>query len=445
MRTQFLYVGLLSMVAGGLVGTAGCSDITAGQSSDPSGPPMLVHLVIQDAIFSGSPSAQRTHVTDLLDNSTPLTCSDTQPCVTQFIEGFHVPDFSCSCATMPTSDPAVFLCGAGVTGTCNDPLKTPATGIPIFTNLSGVDPGDAGSGMQIRAVFSKLLNNSIEAVTIDPTQAPGATDTYTLKDGILTLLDGKMMPVPAVTIYDNTGTPGIGTNFPSDLLQVPLGPAPVLKPMAPLDPKTTYTFQMQTGMLKDRTGNAVADAAGQPLPATYTMQFTTEDITRRSGTSFPKAFPTPDAMTMPASIAPNNIFRFSFWSVMDVATAKVVKFTGPTGTSAANLEFFTSQGAGSGAPMDNPAAKCKVGAMSKPTASVRIAFVSAPGVPAEWPAGTYTLDFTIQDRNHVSTYDTKTLTFAVAGKDSDTTMDANTLFTAAGDLGQVLPEQCTGM
>ena len=54
---------------------------------------------------------------------------------------------------------------------------------------------DPGGGIQIRLVFSKVLDNSIETVTMDPTKAPGTTNTYTLTPGLVELDDQSGMPV----------------------------------------------------------------------------------------------------------------------------------------------------------------------------------------------------------------------------------------------------------
>ena len=441
MRTQFLYVGLLSMMAGGFVGAAGCSDITAGQPTDPTTPPMLVHILIQDAVFAGGTSAQRTSVTDLLDMNAPIACSDELPCLTQFLEAFHAPDFSCSCADATTG-----FCGEGMMGTCNDPLKTPAGGVPIFSNTfpANGDPGDVGSGEQIRFVFSKVLNNSIEMIKMDPTQMPGATDTYTLAPGIIELDDAKGMAVPSYTLYDNGGTPGLQGNTPSDLIQAPMGPAIVLKPLKQLDPKTTYTLKLNTSMIKDRSGQSPVAlgsdgiSPGPALPATYTISFTTEDITRRSRASYPRTFPVPDAMTTAAKIAPNEVLVFAFWSAVDPATAMIVAADsmGPAGFNPANVEFYQSQG---GDPT-----MCKMGSMSAPTGGLRAVYTDGgnPRMPIDWPVGNYSLHFTVQDRNHISTFDSnkiaKPIQFTVVGPNADPTVSTHTRDQ------QVTPEQCTG-
>jgi hypothetical protein len=389
----------------------------------------------------------------------PLQCSDIQPCLTQFIEAFHAPNFKCSCATMPTSDPTYFICGPGVTGTCNDPLKPPARGIPIFTSQAAADPGDPGGGMAVRMTFSKVLSNSIESVMPSGSTTPGATLMYTLAPNTIKVTDPKGNEVPATSpvgkYLDNAGPPSLNNVTPSDLIQVPGGAAIVWKPDGQLDPKTTYTIQLNTSGIKDREGNAAADANGQPLPGTFMTTFTTEDITRRTATSFPTSF---GSAAMPTAIKPNEILKFAFWSTMDPATVKNLVLTGPAGETVANLEIFQSKGSDP-TGMTDPTMACKAGSMTGPTQSVRIAHVSAPGMPTDWTPGTYTISFTIQDKNHVSTYSTSTLsdptcttpatckpiTFAVMAPDADTTMDANTIFQKKGDIGQVLPEQCSGM
>src|SRR5437762_270326 len=112
MRTQFLYVGLLGMLAGGL--SAGCDDIHAGQASDPSGPVKLVRIMVQPA----EPFALRKTATDILDTAgSPLSnaraCDDQNPCLPQFVFAGANPNFDC------------------VKGVCNDPLAPTAGGVAI--------------------------------------------------------------------------------------------------------------------------------------------------------------------------------------------------------------------------------------------------------------------------------------------------------------------------
>ena len=143
MRTQFLYVGLLSMtLAGGLV-SAGCDSNHTGQPSDPSGPVKLVRAIIEDDDSASQGSGgERGIATDLLDaKGTPLSTAvecdvDLKPCLTQYNFNFSPPDFSCSADT-----------GMGF---CNDPLAPTGTvGIEEPDGLGGgggVRTGGGGRG-----------------------------------------------------------------------------------------------------------------------------------------------------------------------------------------------------------------------------------------------------------------------------------------------------------
>lgn len=160
MRTQFLYVGLLSMMAGGLV-SVGCDDNHTGQLSDPSGPVKLVRLMVQDA----EPFGIRANAVDLLDTkgsplSLAVACDDQNPCLQQFVFKGGNPDFSCTKA-----------------GICNDPLSPETNPVTIGVPETG-DPGEV-AGTQIRFVFDKLLNSSFETVTIDRPRRPARTTRST--------------------------------------------------------------------------------------------------------------------------------------------------------------------------------------------------------------------------------------------------------------------------
>jgi hypothetical protein len=411
MRTQFVYVGLLSLVAGGLVGTAGCDNVTAGQSSDPKGPPMLAKILVQDARFLGE-FPNRLAVTDLIDNAMPQACSEVQPCVQQFTVGFTSPDVSCT------------------NGFCNDPLKTPAAGVPLAIGaplvFAAPDMRDAGSGMQIRIIFNKILDNSIEEVKMDPTQAPGKTNTYDLKAGIAEL-DDPTGEVPSTKYYDNTGTP----QFPADLEYEPMGPAIVLKPQVPLAPATKYTIKLNTAMIKDRQGNAPADQNGSPLPATYTLDFTTEPLTpatevQGSG-DFSPNFPDFSDPMMPPTIAPNNVLQFGFWAPVNGDTATVT-VKDSTGATVATAIGYSDRGA-------DPT-MCTTADPSNYLFD--IVNTDGAGAPAAWPLGDYTVTFTVTAAGSASTYSPKApLAFTVDGMADP--MDPN------GFESHVTPAQCTGM
>ena len=127
---------------------AACDD-TAGQPSEPTTPPRLSRITIQDVrALLGNPSpvtgfVQRNSVVDLLDTAAPQACSDTQPCVGQLPDRLHR---------------AGLLVQQRL---CPDPLRVPSTGVPLSVPVVPTR-GDAGSGMAIRIVFDKLLGSAIE-------------------------------------------------------------------------------------------------------------------------------------------------------------------------------------------------------------------------------------------------------------------------------------------
>jgi hypothetical protein len=396
------------LLAFGTVATvaAGCDDITAGQPGDSSGAPRLVHITVQDArgLRGNAPAigfVQRNAVVDLLDVAPPPSCSDVDPCVGQFTIDLTAPDFSCS------------VSGPGSVGTCHDPLHVPAAGVPLSVPLAPYS-GDAGSGMQIRIVFDKVLDNRIETVTPDPSKPPGKTNSYVLAPNLVELdgADGK--EVPCVKIYDNGGSP----SFTSDLMLAPFGPALVLKPKSPLAPSTTYTIRLtDPGALRDRSGNAAVAADGSPLPAPYAVTFTTEPLTRNAAAS------SPDFGKTPATITPNQIVQLAFWSPVDETTATVA-LSGPGG--AVQARAFADRGsdphgcAGALNPwLLDLAHTVGAGAME---------------APADWPAGDYSLSLTIKDASGASTFSSDTLRFTVAGS-----ADPND---PQGYQSHVTPAQC---
>ncbi len=390
MRTQFLYVGLLSIMAGGLVGTAGCDDITAGQPSDPSGPPTLVHLFIQDARSLGGTFPNRSSVVDLVDTSAPGTglqtaCSTTDPvipCVEQFTINFNAPDVSCK------------------NGFCNDPLKVPSTGVPIPLPAPTADMvRDPGGGVQVRIIFNKVLDNSIETVTMDMSKPPKFT--YKLNDGIAELDDATGKEVPSYKYYDAAGSP----NFPSDLEFVGMGPALVIKPKAPLDPNTKYTVKVNGPAIHDRTGNAAADPTGAPMSASYMVPFTTEQLTPvgitvdNGGTDFP------DFTMPPVTIAPDEVIQIGFWEFLSADMAKLTVVSAPAG--AVPLAFG-----------DRGADPTMCSITMDPGGNV-LDLMNVDSLTgkhaANWPAGAYKLKFTVMDINGKSTFTSDELDFTVAG------------------------------
>jgi hypothetical protein len=432
MRTQFLFVGLLSIVAGGLVGTAGCDNITAGQPSDPSGPPQIVHIMIVEPRYNGG---DRAVAVDLVDSAAPQACSDVLPCVPQFNLGFVTPDVSCS-ATTP-----------GQQGTCNDPLLVTSAGVPLFVPVGSAAQGDAGSGTAIRVVFNKVLDNTIETITPakdtmgNPITTPGKTLVYDLVPTVAKLVDPTNKEVSSKKILDNGGSP----TFTSDLILAPLGPAIVIKPKAPLAPKTKYTIQLDGSAIKDRQGNTGVDQAGAPLGTPYSISFTTENVTLQTGLNAPNGsttypeFTQPalvtmgacDAKTPGACIAPNEVIQLNFWTtVNDPAAAGSMTTVSVTGPGGATVMVEAYLDAGSDTTM------C---ANNTNPNMLDVFPVTAPGVAAAgWAAGNYTMTVNAQsDMNPAAIY-TKTLNFTVAGAAGNPMTDTNTID------NHVLPETCTG-
>ena len=278
MRTLSRVSVLCVVIAGTTGATTGCDDVSAGQPKDSSAPPQLVHVLVQDArYFLAFPN--RGSSLDILDNNATRSCTivnaatakDPQldTCINEFLVDQLAPDVHCLSS-----------------GVCNDPLKIPSTGVPVPLSLTllGAKPDnrDPGGGMQIRLVFDKVLDNSIETVMMDPSKAPGSTDTYAIMPGLVELDDGAGKPVASAMYYDNGGS----HEFSADLELVPLGPAIVIKPKASLDAATTYTVKiLNPGAIKDRTGNAAVGLGGGALPTTLT--FKTEDLTPANAGDFP--------------------------------------------------------------------------------------------------------------------------------------------------------------
>lgn len=391
MRTQFLYVGLLSVIAGGFV-SAGCDDNHTGQGSDPSGPVKLVRIMVQDS----QPSGLLGYATDLLDTkgsplSTAVACDDLNPCLPQFTLAGANPDFSCTKA-----------------GFCNDPLA-PGQAVTITPPETG-SGGEVG-GDQIRLVFNKLLNNSFEQVVIDPAKLPGSNKTYKFASGVVELDGPDMMPVASYNFWDPGGAP-INT---SDPVNNPFGPAIVIKPLNVLAPNATYTIKVTSSMITDRKGNPMADQNGNLVSGTYTKTFTTEDITPLAAT--------PDVTSMGAEIANNDILQVEFNTSIDFTKSTCAVTTGAAMTPV-TVEIFPENGA-------DPTA------CAKDTTFLDIYPVTAPGMPATaWAAGDYAIDCKIVDDQYGKGSFEYMGTFTVDAMPGDPMMDTMTVDQ------HVLPEMC---
>jgi hypothetical protein len=422
MRTRF-YLGLLFALGGG------CDDVTAGQPTDSAAPPQLVHVLVQDARYLLN-FPNRASSVDLLDNNPfanracTIVCKGNCPadpgttppaqldtCVTEWLVDQIAPDVSCTAA-----------------GVCSDAFKVPSTGIPV--PLSGVtfgvqaaDNRDPGGGIQVRLVFDKVLDTSIEVVTQDTTKAPGATFSYAVAPGIIELDDESGTAVPSKIYLDNGGSP----EFSSDLELVPLGPALVIKPKASLDAATTYTVKITNpGALKDRKGQAVVGLGGSAVPTS--IKFKTEDLTPAVAGVFGSGFDYPD-FSAPAEITPNEVIQIGFYENAAGDTATVDFTTAPAGVKAI---AFSDRGGDATACTKAEPGNILVDVVNSDTGDV------ATAAPVDWPAGDYTFTITVKDINGKSTFTSDPMSFTVAGTDeADPTVDPNI---AAAHL---TPSQCS--
>jgi hypothetical protein len=432
MRTQFQFVGLLGLLAGGLVGTAGCDDITAGQSSDSNAPPQLAHILLQDARYVLA-FPNRASSLDILDNNPfpnrtcTIECKGNCPgdannpapaqldtCVSEYLVDQVAPDVSCQS-----------------TGLCADPLKIPASGVPVplgLVNIGiGPDMRDPGGGFQVRLVFDKVLDSSIEMVVQDPTKAPGKTFTYTLMPGIVELDDEAGKAVPAGYYLDNGGSP----NFSSDLELVPLGPALVIKTKVSLDAATTYTVKIgNPGVIKDRQGNAAVGLGGGALGTSF--KFKTEDLTPAVAGAFGSGIDFPDFTMSPTTITPTDVIQIGFYETAAGDTATVAFTKAPAGAKgiawsdrgADPTMCLAPTAAGFGDP-----GTILVDVFNGSTADITTA------APVPWPAGDYTFTLTVKDINGKSTFTSDPMSFTVAGMDDP--MDPNL------EANHIMPSECT--
>lgn len=453
MRTQFLVVGLLSGIAGVLVG-AGCDNITAGQSTESTAPPQLVHAFIQDARWLVA-YPNRGSALDLLDNNTPRSCfisctgdcpmdpvsmstpDQLDTCINEFLVDQVAPDVHC----IPSAP-------GSKTGTCNDPLKIPDTGVPVPNSdtLIGVDPGmvDPGGGFQIRFVFDKVLDPSIETVSPNGSNTPGATLNYTLMPGIVDIINvddnntSLIDPNAGITqtYYDNGGS----SKYSADVELVPLGPAIVIKPATPLDAATNYTVKLMNtgGVIKDRAGNAAVGLGGGPLPTEFS--FKTEDLTPAAAGAFAtdaangNGFDYPDFTQGPPTIAPNEVIQIAFFEAIkgDSATVKVSSGCGNAKPIAfaqrgGDATMCTKADPGRTPPGVPPI----LNVVNSDTGDAATATMSV-----DWPMGDCTLTISVPDINGRSTF-TQDYAFTVGGTDvTDPMTDPNI------NSQFVLPSQC---
>ncbi len=394
MRTQFGNIPLMALLAASLTAGSGCSDLTLGQTPPPKGGPKLTRLTIQDYAFVGGPPAQRAAITDLLDNTPQVACAVNNPCVTQFLIAQTFPDLTCH------SD-----------GFCVDPLKVPSTGVQLN-----------GDNTAIRVVFNKQLNPNIETIKVDANGAQLPGQQMSLNPGILELLNPDGTNFPITGFWDNEGA----STFTSDVIWIPFGPAIVTNPLGPLNPSTTYTIRLHTSQLKSEQGEAVTDASGAPLGDPTDFKFTTEDLTPNLGGDGDYS-----AAGM-ATIAPNDVVQYPFWESVDETTVTIDPSSTSTaaGFNPAAIEAYDDRGA-------DPT-MC---AAAQDTLTLNLVYTSGTGatrVPADWPAGDYSIVINAKGLGGAGpVFTSDPIVFTVAGSDTtDPTMDPIAV------ANHVTPEQC---
>ena len=415
-------IGVLCIVAGTAGTTTGCDDVTAGQPKDSSAPPQLVHALVQDArYFLAYPN--RGSSLDILDDNTPRACTisckgncpadpttkqapaQLDTCINEFLVDQLAPDVHCLDS-----------------GVCADPLKIPASGVPVpaSVTLLGAPPDsrDPGGGVQIRLVFDKVLDDSIESITPSGSLTPGATNQYSIVPGIVDLVDQAGKSVESVMYYDNGGSP----QFSADVELVPLGPAIVIKPKSSLDAASTYTIKILNGSaIKDREGNTAVGLGGTQLPMALT--FKTEDLTPANAGAFPSdaaggnGFDFPDFTATDVSITPNEVLQISFFEAFAGDSATV---TVKSGCAGAKPIAYSERGNDSTVcTKADPGGYPVLDVVNSDTGDV------TTGQPVDWPMGTCTLTITVPDSNGRSTFSAD-YTFTVAGSDeTDPMVDPN--------------------
>jgi hypothetical protein len=289
---------------------------------------------------------------------------------------------------------------------------------------------DPGGGIQVRLVFDKVLDSSIETVVQDNTKAPGKTFTYMVTPGIVELDDEAGKPVPAGIYLDNGGSP----EFSSDLELVPLGPALVIKPKVSLDAKTTYTVKIgNPGAIKDRKGNAAVGLGGGAIPTA--IKFTTEDLTPAVAGVFGSGIDFPD-FSAAAMITPNEVIQIGFYETAAGDTATVDFTTAPAG---AHPIAYSDRGGDPTACL-SPAAPGygDPGSILVDVFNANQNTTLTTATPVDWPAGDYTFTITVKDINGKTTFTSDPMSFTVGGTDEpDPNNDPNI------EAAHVMPSECT--
>jgi len=447
MRQQLRRTGMLgASLLGSLLITTGCDDVSTGHLPDPAGPVRILRVLVQDAPANvvqvrGEGDETRGAAVDLLDHSAPVACDDANPCQVLMAFGGGLGDFTCR------------------NGTCNDPLKVPATGVPLNPDIEeeppmppmpatpqmdctpampatpATDGSPAVPGVSIRIVVSKLLDAS--KITSDGTSIlPGVADL--IDEGT-----GDAFPLDQLNaIWDPAGNP----EFTSDPVLAPFGPAIQLSPLG-LQHSSKYTVVIHPALIQDRDGNPVADAEGNLLIKDLRLTFTTEDVSPNVAVG---SFKSVSQYQLPGDFTPVNgvlptiystdVLQLAFWSNLDIDSFHFL-LTGPDGQLVQTVEkYFES-------PPDPDTNTCP----EATSTTMQINLYNTSGTPGDgkpWPVGTYKLVFAVNSTDdNTSTFRSSSwpgaaadgsLTFVVVDPPADNSPDTDTALID----NHPLPENC---
>jgi hypothetical protein len=224
-------------------------------------------------------------------------------------------------------------------------------------------------------VFNKLLNNSIEKVMVDPTKLPGHNETFVLNDGIVDLHDSTGASVPSFKYWDPTGSPGLS----SDALNLPFGPAIVIKPLDPMLSSENYTVVVHTGTIQDRGGNGMADQNGAALSGDFSVPFHTAIVAPNAAT------PTTPDFSKAVKVGTDSVFQFAFDTQVAVPAPSSIKLTVPAGATVNAFAYYDRY-------TDTDGTTCVVNKTTLNIVNVDNP-ASATPMPVAWPVGDYTITF----------------------------------------------------
>ncbi|MBK8010318.1 MAG: hypothetical protein IPK13_03160 [Deltaproteobacteria bacterium] len=312
-----------------------CDSVDDGHLEDPSTPPKLVRLLIQDEQPFGRFSA-----TDVLRDADPQdasnVCSERNPCPAELGQFCNID-------------------AGATTGFCIDPLNPritpPAIGIPVVYG-----------GNQIRLVFDQGLAAALD----EQLQAEDDTTVMLTRDGA---------PIAAVKYLDNSGSPAYSA-FPT---LEPFGPAIVLKPLAPLVPSVTYAINFDAKKVVDRDGQSLAVTDSGPY--SFTME------------GFYPMGAVPDVLSSTTTvIAPNSVLQFSLNADVDEMTLPFSNSATVSATALRAIKVMSESG-------ETVLVRGWVDRGTDPSACVpngrafNVVRSTSAGVAQEWAPGVYTMTF----------------------------------------------------